>query len=461
MEDVVQFIEQRRLSIANNESIASIIKSGVLEDKMPRFVENCYNLTELCNPAHTFWVRTKGQGEKSLALKQLLNWGTILHRKFNYWMRELRDFRTEEGVIDGYFVDIPRVRGRIDWRVGDSIIELKTKKIIPEDVEKIWFSFPQDLEQLAFYSVIHPDFPKINYLIFMKDSSPYEIKVFRMEIKDMGRIKSLLKQRISLLDKAIKEQNPSILGKCRYFGRDCEFEKSKACNCAELEPISKEQLEKSIELFYDEEFTKKIIEIRENKGQGKLFFLNNIISPRRYDLTTEWTPDNEKEKAKAFLQSLIKKNFQKLTSQERQNVLSGLLEKRLTLPYKWVNFKDSIHQESNPLPFIAKVNNKDFLPFRPYDYFIAELGILCASYGKTKGLIFIFSPKKDNTVQVFEVTYKKINEILNKIKETLDNLEKGDEGFLSLPPCPQFFNKEGDCPLVEKCHSEEGSGCMK
>lgn len=33
--------------------------------------------------------------------------------------------------------------------------------------------------------------------------------------------------------------------------------------------------------------------------------------------------------------------------------------------------------------------------------------------------------------------------------------------FCLSPPCPQFFNKEGDCPLVEKCHSEEGSGCMK
>jgi hypothetical protein len=130
------------------------------------------------------------------------------------------------------------VMGKIDIRAGNSLYELKTKDNTPETVAEIVSSYPQDLEQLAFYSVIHPSNPRVNYLVFMKNSPPFDLKVFRVEINDANRIKSILTSRIDKLDRAIDNQDPSRLGKCRYYDSGCEFRNSDVCSCDNLEPIN-------------------------------------------------------------------------------------------------------------------------------------------------------------------------------------------------------------------------------
>ena len=66
--------------------------------------------------------------------------------------------------------------------------------------------------------------------------------------------------------------------------------------------------------------------------------------------------ENSEEKKQAFLGQIIKKNLPKLNPLERKKILDSLLEKRLTLPYKWIDFTNSAHPDSNPVPYVAKVN---------------------------------------------------------------------------------------------------------
>ena len=59
------------------------------------------------------------------------------------------------------------------------------------------------------------------------------------------------------------------------------------------------------------------------------------------------------------------------------------------------------------------------------------------------------------------MTYKNTNEILNKTKEIIDKLDKGEKDILTFPPCPSFMNNKGTCELMEICNSKGGIGCIE
>lgn len=464
MENMIDFVNGLVSTIAYNESLASMLKAMLQDTKKKPFVGNYYNLTELCNPSQAYWTRISPKIEKSIALQKKLNWGTELHKVCDAWLKTFPDFAISEGTLDGAWVGIPGVRGRIDCRIGESIFEIKTKEKLLESTEELLPRYPHDVEQIAFYSVIHPCHDKINYIISIKDSSPFELKVFKIEIKDPNRVKSLMKSRMKLLDRALEEKNPISCGRCRYFGAACQFQDANLCNCEKLEPLSIEQLELATEITYDEDMTKKLEETRKKYHSSRKFFSTlNIISPRKhkYDIKSEWIPNKEKDESKSYLGALIKKLPIRLSLSERENIFNSSLEPRLHVPYRWVNLKTSMNQDSPVVPYIIKANMLEDAPARPNEYFIAELGLILANYGKTKGLIFIICPKKDNFVQVFEVTYKKTNEILNKTREIIDNLEKSEKDLFTLPPCPSFMNDKGACSLMDECHSRKGFGCVK
>ncbi|MEK6886086.1 MAG: hypothetical protein AABX17_03915 [Nanoarchaeota archaeon] len=462
MENMVDFVNERVSGgFTYNESLSSMLRMMIQDTKKKPNVADYYIVTELCNPAQTYWARTSEKVEKPMVIQKKLNWGTTLHGITGKWLETFPDFVVNEGNIDGAWVDLPGVKGRIDCRIGDSIFDLKTKNEIPETAEEVISKYPQDVEQVCFYSAIHPSHDKINYLIFMKDSGTFPFKAFKIEIKDPSKIDSLIKTRIKTLDEAIKTKNPISLGRCRYHEKGCQFFEANLCNCDKLEPLSTEQLQQAINLTYDEEMTKRLLEVKTKYHASKNFFSTwNIISPRKYNLKEDGENDQEKKESQSFLGALVKKLPIKLSFGERKELFKSSLEPRLHVGYRWANTKSSGNQDSKIIPYIVKANMSNNIQTRPNEYYIAELGIVVANYGKTKGIIFIISPKKNNFIQAFEITYKNTNEILAKTKEIIVKLEKGEKDILSLPPCP-FMNKTGVCSLKEECHSREGFGCIK
>jgi hypothetical protein len=98
---------------------------------------------------------------------------------------------------------------------------------------------------------------------------------------------------------------------------------------------------------------------------------------------------------------------------------------------------------------------------KPSQYHLAELGIICAMHGKNKGLLIRVFPNLDKYVQVIHVTYKNLDEITHKVKSIIDKTEEAErkEDISSLPPCPQYMNDGGDCPLMSECCSNGAKGC--
>jgi hypothetical protein len=461
--------------ITYDESLSSLLKNVMdtkIEEPSPK---NYYYVTDVTNPAQTYFKRIHPDIERPPEIIRKLNRGKQLHSFAGLWFKNLPDFYADEGLLDGAWVGISGVRGKVDHRVGESLIEFKTKDSLPNTPDEIISTYPNDLEQIAFYSVIHPSNPKNNYLVFMQNSSPYELKAFKIEIRDKGTIKSILSKRIKLLNTAFTTNDISELGKCRYYESGCQYGDNAICSCAKLEPLNTAPLQKSLEITYDDEFTKQLILAREDSKTTDVFCLSirDIIAPRKHymelisGLGSPYS-DDEKEEYKACLWeslgSLKKRQGIDLNGTERQSVIQSQMDLRAKISFRWLKMKSSVHPEGEIVPYIEKINlteDSEILKSRPGQYFLAELGIICAMYCKNKGLIIRAYPNLDNIVQVHQITYKNQPEMLRKVISIIDLTEKAEQEktLLSIPPCPRFMNDNEKCPLMSQCNVKGAKGC--
>lgn len=461
--------------ITYDESLSSLLKDLMIIKTEEPSPKNYYYITQITNPAQTYFTKIHPAIERPPEIIRKLARGTQLHSFARNWFKNLPGYYADEGLLDGAWVDIPGVRGKIDHRVGDSLIEFKTKDSLPKTSDEIISKFPNDLEQIAFYSIIHPASPKNNYLVFMQNSSPYELKAFKIDIKDKGTIKSILHKRIQLLDTAFATNNPSDLGRCRYYESGCQYKDNASCSCAELKPLNTAPLQKALKIEYDEDFTRQLIRARAESKIPDVFCLSirDIIAPRKHYMEIisgfgSAYSDDEKEEYKACLWeslgSLKRRHGIDLNGTERQSVIQSQKDPRAKIGFRWLKMKSSAHPEGEIVPYIEKINltdDKRILKSRPGQYFLAELGIICAMYGKNKGLIIRVYPNLDNAVQVHQITYKNQPEMLRKIVSIIDLTEKAEkEGMLSsIPPCPHFMNDTGKCPLMSQCNVKGAKGC--
>ena len=457
-----------------DESLSSLLKkvmdSQLTEEPAPR---NYYYITQVTNPAQTYYSRVYPDIKRSPEIARKLAHGKQLHNFASIWFKNLPDYYAEEGLLDGAWVDIPGVRGKIDHRLGDSLLEFKTKDNPPNTPEDIISFYPHDLEQIAFYSIIHPSSPNYNYLVFMRNSAPYELKAFKIEISDKGTIKSILLSRINLLDRAFETKDPSKLGKCRYYETGCQYHIQELCLCAELEPLATAPLQRSLKITHDDEFTKQLIQAREASEAPDVFCLStrDILSPRKHYMEAilglESTySDYKTEEFKACLWAsldILKKRYAiDLDRTERQSIVKSQRDPRARIGFRWLKMKSSIHQEGEIVPYIDKVNMTSDMKFtKPSQYHLAELGIICAMYGKNKGLLIRVFPNLNKLVHVVHVTYKNKDEIFRRVKSAIDIVEEAEknEDLLSLPPCPTWMNDGGKCPLMSDCCAKGVNGC--
>lgn len=450
-----------------NETVAGGLRASITERKQRTFPDSYFYMTELTNPVEAFYLRRHPEFRTPPDLGRKLARGTQLHNLAAYWFRELPDFIVDEGTVDGAFVDIEGVRGRIDYLIGNSIIEFKSKDSNPVTSEEVFSYYVNDLEQLVFYAAIHPQHPNINYLVFMENVYPYKLKAFKVYIEDLKGIQDLLKSRIKLFRNAIDSNDPSSLGRCRYYELGCRFKGTEICTCDELEPLDITVLSDSISLKYDEEYTKKLEEIRGSAIDDSIncYTTYNILLPRKHHMNvvrgieTFYQADPRKEEYKTCLGDTIysfKKQFGAgLTPEENEEVKSWKKDQRIKIGHRWLKIKKSGNTEGVITPYIIKVNKTRYSKYatNPSDYDLAELGIICSLHGRDNGLICTVYPNLNDRVQVYEVKYKSqkaVYKIVKNVISKIEDAEKSDD-ILSLLKCPKYMNDGGKCPLIDEC----------
>lgn len=453
--------------ISKNETVAGGLRASISTRGERSFPEKYFFMTELTNPIEAFYLRQNPGFKTPPELGRKLSRGTTLHNLASYWFRELPDFIVDEGTVDGVFVGIEGVRGRIDYLIGNSIIEFKSKDENPIDIDDVLCKYINDIEQLVFYAAIHPQEPITNYLVFMENFYPFCLKAFRVEIKDFNAIKGILADRIELLNKALQSGSPANLGQCRYYELGCRFKGSGVCSCDEMEPLDTHVFCENISIEYDNEYTQNLENVRGDLTDDKIdcYTTYDILLPRKHLMSSLrgiqplFQINPRKEEYKTCLGDTIygfKKQFKtELTDEEKILVQSWKKEERIKIGNRWMKLKKSGKPDGNIIPYIIKVNNTTYKKYasNPSDYSIAELGVICSIYGRQNGLICTVYPKLNDMVNVFEVTFKSPSKVYNIVRDVIENIEnaKINDDVLSLPECPKYMNDGGKCPLFEEC----------
>jgi hypothetical protein len=468
MENAIKTLNKFVRSVQKHETLSSKVRLKLKESPLETPPKIYYNLTELCNPQASYWTRMQPQIQDSRKLKIKYGKGNRIHEKVERWLSEFDNFVGNESILDGTLEGFERIRGKVDCLLGDSIVEIKTKEELP-NIENVVSIYPQDVEQIAFYSVMHPEKPRVNYMIFVKNSSPYDLIVFKVIIKDMKKVGELLNSRRNLLDKALAEKNPSFLGRCRYKGNFCKFEENKICECDKLEDLPLD-INDYLEIIIEEPLSKKLIEIRDKDSDIETYSISDVLMPRKSfikrNIQTDesFIPNEVKEDRKDLLKKAIKKLEMNLVKAEFNDIKKANRDKRLSPYWYWLKIADTKAPEGEIIPYSISVNlssNKSSTESTD-PYRLAELAVIAAAHNKRRGFIFVIYPNLGNQVQVFEVNFKEDKEFFKTIKDILDSLDnvKVKEDIEKLPICPRYCNSKKDCVLNEECNGNGKKGCL-
>jgi hypothetical protein len=436
------------VSIEIDDSLTGLVKSQLQKLGEIRRPEDYFYLTELVNPIQAYWDRMD-RIEPETDILQKMNLGTRIHRLAGYWFRDIEGFEYPEAKLDGIWVGIDGVRGKIDFRFGDSVLEIKSKPDPVEDSESIISDYPHDLEQLLFYASISTISTDTHYLVFVHDEQPHPITFFRVKVKDIEPFKNLLRQRIEMLRTALTEEDPASLGRCRYHPQ-CQYLRKKKCNCEDIDPLDTHLLTEYLEIERDTDMENFLMEKREEVHARFIGIFNpfQLLFPRKWfkeevlALEGTW----ERSALRVAQETMLWKAVSDI--EEIRTSPSDRLGGRktgpipVTFPSTSMKYLES-GKEPTVIPYITKVSRVTRVEYtrRPHDIPLAQLAVICGLTNSSKGVIFVQYPDLEDRIIAYVAKFndvERINVLIDEQIHTIeDALEKEDPNVL--PVCMDFM----------------------
>jgi hypothetical protein len=464
-DDLLAWIALQARETSVEEGIAGKLRevfSDRSEDR-PRH----WRVTDLVNPAAAFHSRTHPEVTEDEAIQGRLDYGSYVHGIAPAWFRQLPNYVSAEGPVDGVNGGFPNVRGKIDFRIGDTIIELKTTRHALTSTQDVCRLLPQSLEQLLLYVLMTNRERFHHKLVYYHESPSGNFTVFDVFLKQPGPAKQFFKARLAALDYAVKTKDPTKLGRCRYLDVGCSFKTAGVCPCETLEPSSIEPLIKTLELSRDIETEVKLAEAEgksSKKSEGSIG-LWDLFTPRQLIARSL--------DADADLGEITDENYVRRRSQETALVFSELSAGRFDLilptgeeaqtPIRGRGLSIRVLQSKDgrpvevELPILVRVTNGSppSDPRELLDVYKAQLGALCAIRGSPTGLVNLTFVSRGGAMQCYVLRFSNLKEIRNRLarrwiliqsaarKKTVEGLAK----------CPSFVQRN----CGSSCLCREGS----
>lgn len=444
-----------------NDCIAGIFPDATIRGALLNSKDGCkkntdkeyFFVTDVCNPLSACLKNLyPDKFEPTLEAKKIFSLGNKIHGVMGKAVEELEDFVDTEANLDGGLMGIS-VRGRMDAETNNSIFEFKSKSELPENVSDVLKKYPQDVEQLAFYSVLDSLKRRENYLIFISQDGGYELKVFKIITKDFEVVEKKLRERVSNLKKVFSgEESLSLFSKCRYCNPDCELMKEGSCEYfsnSELECVVKDD----VEIFRDVEMENKMSALVSPDKFEDFFSVFNIITSRKtlHKSTAELDDSFEMDKNRILNQAYFENVFFKsglfISGGEYKEILKGN-----KIPEVYLKKNNFIKIGEKCYPCLIQVSDSSYEPMlrHPSSYKTGELAILSFLSGFDKGYILTYFPKMNDDVRVFEVKFNFGEGVFEKLKNIVDILKSKDKSKISLlPECPSFMHEK--CVYREIC----------
>jgi hypothetical protein len=448
------------VSVTLDESLAGLFEKVILSESQGG--GGWWGVVDLVNPAQTF-QRFRSPGlRKSREIERKLLYGKYVHEQLApAWFRELPGFALSEGSVDGANVGLGGIRGRIDFRLGRSIVEFKTTELTHEDVADVWSKTPQDLEQLLFYALMTNRAKESHTLVYYRQNEEAPFRAFRVTLLEPGPIKEYLLKRKAGLEAAIANGSPKRAGRCRYYDTGCDYRTQSICQCEKLPPLDTQALEATVRLD------------RDHTMEGELSRVRRATPPlprtrvRAWDLFVPRQAFRDLTDPKPFENRLFDEDYSQRVWLERKITDSQIAGKFGVLRLKGIE-ADSVSLgwsgtlvfdrttksgvETREVPFLLRVPKAD----RPKDFrgmpdaYLGQLALRCSLLGTSEGVVALVFPRSSYQTLCWRVSFKDQEGARAKLEHRLRDLmvaiKKSDPE--NLPLCLTWVRE--DC----------GEGCL-
>jgi len=466
MDDYINEIYQKKTNYKKNETLLTDFQReakdvSITMENSRKNTQRGSNLrvTDLINPIHAYYDIKNQKIENPIELDKKYNYGKFIEEKVRIILSREPGYAVSQGYVDGSKVGMPDVKGKIDFRLEDTIIEFKTSEYDIPDVGQLINKNPQDLEQLLLYVLFTGRTKMDHILLYLTGRYPNLVpRQFKVKIKDKEELLSYFKARYENLKKGIEDNNPDGLGRCRYYKGMCKFEDKQICKCDAESIIDIREMQESILLCpVSGDIGDKIANENLFGKYDKSMALWDIFTPRRWFLKTSNPYDYQE------WDETGKNNYSIKNEIERRFVDKNLL-KYGKLSHDTPQVKDQLlyepgtEKEQKKYPFLVKVRDCVLTGPLPKSY-LAQLGLQCSLSNTNKGYIFVFA-SKDNVSILYEISFEKLGNVRSKALEIIENAIKSINkkiGEQPRPICPTFIFNEKPCLTNCICFNEAKS----
>jgi hypothetical protein len=413
-----------------------------------------FRLKDLVNPQQIYWSFPPREPPAiPAALEVAWAHGTWMHDKAKLAISTFEGYDGSEIDLDGAAVGISGVKGRIDFRLGDRLVEFKTTSHNLEAAEDVWRLVPQDIEQLLFYAGIWTRESTEHLLIFHNESAAPPVRVFRCSISNLGPIRNILRQRIASFSKALTDNAPDLLKRCRYLGATCPPRAAGLCACDTLPPWNIAPLAQAVGLTRDPAF-----EAQFGTALAAALTRPRALSPwdlavprraysRRRSTSAEkpWKPDPREWVYESLGKSKLLPGPLDVLP---RTAVDEVLPFRCSVVF--VRRRMSVGTTSNERfdPTLIRVWDKEVEPtpqrLRTY---AMQLGVCCAVTDSTEGYIVLEKLEDPAWVRAFLFSFRNLHEIKREVRRRLTDLAaalaRGDHG--DLPECEDWIQERIPC----------------
>jgi len=422
------------LSSKVRESLQKLARGGPLPKKY-------FWVHDLINPAAAYWARKAPGVEEPPEIARRMASGKRRHKQAGYWFSSLPAFVLGEGRIEGAYVGLEGVVGKVDFLLDRSVLEYKTKVNLPSDVEVLWRLYPQDIEQTLFYAALLPGSSDTHYLVFDSGGS---FRAFRLRIRDKGSVRDLLARRMWQLREAISVDDPSRLGQCRYFQPGCKFERTNVCGCGNLPLIDTANLRSAVEIKHDVEFERQAAAAYANAAftPDEIWWWD-LFSPRRrfLDEAPTYGSDSAKNAARWLLEEGVYAMGLSPGRARYQAARERAANLGIRAPPGLIQAMRA-KEGSNIVPFVARAQHGSVKrEWQVAPWFVAELAVACAVVDSSRGILFVVYPDDDQKVAAYDVSFPNLDSIRRIITQAASEIrvaEKAKNPNL-VPKCPAFM----------------------
>lgn len=414
-----------------------------------------WRVTDLVNPSAAFHHREHPEVEEESTIQERLDYGTRVHGIAPSWFRQLPNYVSAEGSVDGANGGFANVRGRIDFRLGDTIIELKTTRHELKRDKDVISLIPQSVEQLLLY-ILMTNREKFHHkLVYYHESSSGNFVVFDVLMRDPGPVKQYFKARMAALDYSVATKDPSKLGRCRYLDSGCSIRLAGLCSCEQLAPLDLQPILESVCLTRDSETEARLTEaeVHSFKRSDGAIGLWDLFTPRQLiaraldpdaslgESSDESYPIRRAQEIELTYSEVSGDRFD-LALPTGEDTLAPLRGRGLSV--RLLQSRDGKPVEVD-FPILVRVTtgNPPEDPREILDVYKAQLGALCAIRSSASGVLHLTFANRGGAMQAYMLQFGNLPEIRRRLalRWLLVSSAMARESTDGLPKCPKFVRK--------------------